>query len=151
MPSIPINEAEADLKNYYDVVKKIKGLELKESLSIEEEELLRFHRSSKYKQRIWLYACYGYNPDDNAIEMLAFSHNKNYSKCEHNGTLYQFTPMQANAIRFMHQAGIKAIDQKDILNHIKSTQPYLRKVFQKHKAWGKLIKKVQNNIYTLDI
>tara|TARA_Y100000310_G_scaffold84475_1_gene81381 strand:+ start:1130 stop:1336 length:207 start_codon:yes stop_codon:yes gene_type:complete len=68
MISMPIDVAVADFKNYYALIKKIKALEAKESLSIEEKEQLKFHTSIKYKQRIWLYAVYGYHPDDDAIK-----------------------------------------------------------------------------------
>ncbi len=154
MVTISLKASEADFKNYYDLVKKINALEAKESLTIEEQELLRFYTSSKYKQRIWLDAFYGFHPDDDAIEMPTFLHNADYTECEHNGTKYQFTLMQANAVKFMHekyQTGVNRLEQKEILDHIKSSQLYLSQVFQKHKAWGKLIIKVQNNIYMLDI
>ena len=103
MATMPINVAEADLKNYFDVIKKIKELEAKETLTIEEKEQLRFYRASKLRQGMMLEGFYGYHPDDDAIETSRFSHNDNYTECEHNGIVYQFTFMQANAVKFMHE------------------------------------------------
>ena len=46
---------EADFKYYFDVIKKIKALESKDSLSIEEKEYLRSLTMNKYHQRMILF------------------------------------------------------------------------------------------------
>ena len=155
---MPINVAKADFKNYFDVIKKIKTLEAKESLSIEEKEQLKFFTRNKYHQRMILEAAYGYHPDDDAIEMPTFLHNADYTECEHKGIKYDFIPMQANAVKFMHaeiQKGNKVILKSDIIEATNSGGSHVRDIFKRngivHPAWKVLIKKVKNNYYTLDI
>ena len=63
-----IEEALADFENYYNVVKKIKGLEAKKRLTIKEKEKLRFYRANKLKQMMILEGFYGYHPDDDIVK-----------------------------------------------------------------------------------
>ena len=158
MVTMSLKASEADFKNYYDLVKKIKALEEKESLTIEEQEQLKFLTANKRRQQMNLQVFYGYYPDDDAIEMPAFLHNTDYTECEHNGIKYDFIPMQANVVKFMHeeiQKGNKVILQSDILAATNSAGSNLRDIFKRnrivHPAWKVLIKKVKNSYYTLDI
>ena len=158
MVTMSLKASEADFKNYYDIVKKIKALEAKESLTIEEKEQLSFYKMTKYRFQMNLEVAYGYHPNDDAIEMPTFLYNTDYTECEHNGIKYEFIPMQANVVKFMHaeiQKGNKVILQSDILAATNSEGSNLRDIFKRnrivHLAWKVLIKKVKNNYYTLDI
>ena len=77
-----------------------------------------------------------------------------YSEVTQGNTTYYFTPMQANAVRYMHERhrkGKAIIYQQDILVHVKSGSEYLKDLFKDNSAWRTLIVKAKNNYYKLDI
>ena len=77
-----------------------------------------------------------------------------YSEVTQGKTTYYFSPMQANAVRYMHERhrkGAAIIYQQDILVHVKSGSEYLKDLFKDDPAWGTLIVKAKNNYYKLDI
>tara|TARA_A100001015_G_C15000404_1_gene718202 strand:+ start:97 stop:753 length:657 start_codon:yes stop_codon:yes gene_type:complete len=80
--------------------------------------------------------------------------NSDFSKIKHEGHKYHFTPMQASAVRYMHERQIKgdsSFYQSDVIESIGSSSSYLKDVFKKHEAWNKLIIRVKNNYYKLNI
>ena len=77
-----------------------------------------------------------------------------YSEVTQGNTTYYFAPMQANAVRYMHERhrkGDKIIYQQEILVHVNSGSEYLKNIFKDHPAWGTLIVRAKNNYYKLDI
>ena len=82
------------------------------------------------------------------------THSEDYSEVTQGNTTYYFAPMQANAVRYMHERhrkGKAIIYQQDILVHVKSGSEYLKDLFKDNSAWRTLIVKAKNNYYKLDI
>jgi len=80
--------------------------------------------------------------------------SEDYSEVTQGNTPYYFAPMQANAVRYMHERHRKGgaiIYQQDILVHVKSGSEYLKDLFKDHPAWGTLIVRAKNTYYKLDI
>ena len=85
-------------------------------------------------------------------ENIKFDPLDDYSQIHYNDKTFNFQPMQACAIEFMHrrhEEGEKAIDQYDIMTYLKSHQKYLERIFKGHPAWGVYIIKVRNHYYKL--
>ena len=77
-----------------------------------------------------------------------------YSEVTQGKTTYYFSPMQANAVRYMHERHRKGkgiIYQQDILAHVKSESGRLKDLFKDNSAWRTLIVRAKNNYYKLDI
>ena len=80
--------------------------------------------------------------------------SRDYSEVKQGKSTYHFTPMQASAIRYMHERhknGDGIIPQQDILDNIKGNYTYLKDLFKKNPAWKTLIVIAKNNYYKLDI
>tara|TARA_B100000965_G_C19599822_1_gene761953 strand:- start:1172 stop:1597 length:426 start_codon:yes stop_codon:yes gene_type:complete len=83
-----------------------------------------------------------------------FNPHGDYSIIYHNGLKYKLTPMQANVIRYMdkeHKKGKEEIFDKDILDHIGTSQLTISAVFKKTKIMNNVILRVYNNYYKLNI
>lgn len=82
------------------------------------------------------------------------THSRDYSEVKQAKSTYYFTPMQASAVRYMHERhknGDGIISQQDILDNIKGNYTYLKDLFKKNSAWKTLIVIAKNNYYKLDI
>ena len=81
-------------------------------------------------------------------------HSKDYTEVTQWDTTYHFSPMQASAIRYMHERhknGDAIIAQQDILENVKSESAYLKDIFKDNSAWKTLILRAKNTYYKLDI
>ena len=77
-----------------------------------------------------------------------------YSEVKQGKSTYYFTPMQASAVRYMHERhknGDGIIYQQEILDYVKCESSYLKNLFKDSTAWGTLIIRTKNNYYKLDI
>jgi len=72
----------------------------------------------------------------------SLSHSPDYRSVTRRGTIYGFSPLQADALRILFEAlnaGAPEVGQAYILEQIGSTQKHLKDVFKHDPAWGTLI------------